>query len=202
VTTDNVCGRTLGGFAGWSRINDAFDPANPRLFLRSTGAGVRALYSLWHNISRRDEEAVRVNLHFSRDTRRATVTSLIPREGGVDVLMKTPGVLAVRVPPGLTEDEISVTVNSQRPRHEILRGGYAWMEALQNGDLVAVRWPLSERAMLYEWDGQRYTGYWRGDTLLRMNPSGHLAPLYTRPLEIAPAPARAASGPVKEINSI
>ncbi|MCS6775731.1 MAG: hypothetical protein RMJ43_02070 [Chloroherpetonaceae bacterium] len=201
ITTDNVCQRTIGAFSTWSQINDGFDPVCPRLFLRSTGAGVRALYALWHHIAHREDEALRINLHFSRDTRRATVTSLIPREGGVDVLMKIHGVLAVRVPPGLTEADIQVTVNHQRPRQEILRNGYAWLEALQNGDVVSVRWPLQERAILYDWNDRRYTGYWRGDTLLRMNPHGKLMPLYTHPLEVIPAPPRVASGPVKEIHS-
>lgn len=202
ITIEDVCARSLGAFAGWTRPNDAFDPKNPRLMQRCTGAGMRALYALWHYAVNRQEEAVVVHMPFSRDTRWATVTSLVPQEGCVEILMKTSGVLAVRVPPGVTTDQVEVLVNQDRPRHETLRSGYAWLEALRNGDAVTVRWPLTERAMLYEMDSTRYTGAWRGDTLMRMNPSGTLAPIYWRPLEMAAARPRGASGPVKEIDPL
>ena len=199
VTTDNVCDRVIGAFASWTQINDAFDPANPRLMLRSTGAGVRAMYDLWHYAVTREEGAVCVNLHFSRDTRWATVTSHVPDEGRIDVLMKTPGVLAVRVPAHLTSDQVDVIVNNKRHRHERLAHGYAWIEALQNGDNVSVTWQFNEHAEIYDMEGVNYTGYWRDDTLLRMNPTGKLSPLYGRPLETHTAPPRGASGSVREI---
>src|SRR2546421_7116441 len=100
---------------------------------RATGSGVRALYALWHYAVTRPEGAVMVNLHFSRDTRWATVRSLAPMIGGIEVMMKTRGVLAVRVPPDVTNP--IVVVNRLRQRHEIIRQGYAWLEALQGGDI-------------------------------------------------------------------
>ncbi len=199
VTTDNVCERVIGAFASWTQFNDAFDPANPRLMLRSTGAGVRAMYDLWHYAVTREEGAVCVNLHFSRDTRWATVTSYVPQEGRIDVLMKTSGVLAVRVPEHLRSDQIDILVNNQRHRHERLSYGYAWIEALQNGDNVTVTWSLTERALIYDREGVHYTGYWRDDTLLRITPEGQLSPLYCRPLETQSVAPRGASGPVREI---
>jgi hypothetical protein len=202
VTIEDICGRAMGGFTGWSRVNDSFDPANPRLMQRCTGAGTRGLYDLWHYAAGRPEGAVRVNLHFSRDTRWATVTSRIPQEGGVEVMMKTRGVLAVRVPYGLTNAQVEVLVNHQRPRHETLRGGYAWLEALQPGDTVMIKWPLAERDLVYEVAGLKMTGRWIGDTLLQVDPAGHLSPLYCRMQDVPPAQAHGATGPVKEIDSL
>ena len=95
-TADDVCGRALGSFSGWHTLNDAIDPNNPRLMSRCTGAGTRALYDLWRYSVTRPEGAVMVNLHFSRDTRWATVTSFVPQEGRIEVMMKTRGVLAIR----------------------------------------------------------------------------------------------------------
>lgn len=202
VTTEAVAERAVGTFAAWTRPNDAFDPANPRLCMRSTAAGLRALYCLWHDAVTRPEGAVMVNLHLSRDTRWASVTSLLSEEGGVEVLMKTRGVLAVRVPAGATDDQIEVFVNEVRPRHEVIRGDYAWLEALQSGDVVTVKWPVPERAVIYELDCARYSGYWRADTLLRMSPVGPLSPLYWRPLEMPPAHPRGADGPVREVDPL
>ena len=202
ITTDSVAQRAVGGFAGWTRFNDAFDPANPRLMQRCNGAGVRALYDLWHYAVSRTESAVMVHEHFSRDTRWASVTSYVPQTGRIEVLMKTRGVLAVRVPPHMNNDQIQVHVNNVRPRQEQLRGGYAWLEALQLGDEVTVEWPLEERATFYEMDQERLLANWRGDTVLRMDPPGSLAPLYRRSTRMPPAPARGTTGPVKEIDPL
>ncbi|MCW3097746.1 MAG: hypothetical protein JWL77_3364 [Chthonomonadaceae bacterium] len=202
VTTDSVSRRSIGGFAGWTRYNDAFDPANPRLMQRCTGAGTRAIYDLWHHAITRPEGAVMVNAHFSRDSRWASVTSYLPLTGRIDVLMKTRGVLAVRVPPQMNEEQIEVHVNGVRPRHEVLRGGYAWLEALQLGDTVRVEWPLEERATFYEMNEERMLANWRGDTLLRMDPPGSLTPIYQRSMQMTPAVPRTATGPVKEIDPL
>ncbi len=202
ITMDDVSRRAIGGFAGWTRFNDAFDPANPRLMQRCNASGTRGLYDLWHNAVNRHEGAVMVNLHFSRDTRWASVTSHVPQKGGVEVLMKTRGVLAVRVPSHLNNEQVVVTVNNVRPRQEVLRGGYAWLEALQLGDTVTVEWPLEERAMFYEMDDQRLLANWRGDTLLKMDPPGTLSPLYQRSIQMTAAVPHGTTGPVKEIDSL
>jgi hypothetical protein len=200
-TTDDVCGRSLGAYSGWHTLNDAIDPANPRLMQRCTGAGTRALYDLWRHSVTRPEGAVMVNLHFSRDTRWATVTSYLPQEGRLDIMMKTRGVLAVRLPTGVTNPD--VMVNHARARQETVRNGYAWIEALQPGDLVSVTWPNEERVMLYDIEGKSYTAHWRGDTLMRMAPPGQLNPLYWRTPELMPpAKPRGLAPHAREIDSI
>ena len=202
VTTDSVTQRALGGFAGWTRYNDAFDPANPRLMQRCNGAGARALYDLWHHTVAKTDSAVMVHEHFSRDSRWASVTSYVPQTGRVDVLMKTRGVLAVRVPAHLNTDQIQVHVNDTRSRHEVVRAGYAWVEALQLGDTVRIEWPLDERATFYQMNQERLLANWRGDTLLRMDPVGALTPIYRRSTQMLPAPARGVTGPIKEIDPL
>lgn len=202
LTTEAVTQRALGGFAGWTRCNDAFDPANPRLMQRCNGAGTRALYDLWHHTITRTESAVMVNAHFSRDSRWASVTSYVPQAGRVEVLMKARGVLAVRVPPHLNNDQVEVHVNNVRPRHEVLRGGYAWLEALQLGDVVTVEWPLEEREAFYEVEDEKLLANWRGETIVQIDPPGPLTPLYQHTSAARPAPPLGATGPVKEIDPL
>src|SRR5579871_3742928 len=201
ITTEDVCYRSLGGFAGWSRFNDAFDPSNPRIMQRCTGAGMRALYALWHYTATRPEGAVRVNLHFSRDTRWATITSRVPQEGCIEVMMKTRGVLAVRMPSEVTAKQITVIVNDN-PRPESLRQGYVWLEALHPGDMVLVKWQMSQRNTTYTMDTETLSGLWIGDTLIYMSPPGSLSPLYNRDPEPPVAPAVMAHGPAREIDTL
>lgn len=200
ITTDNVHYRAQGGFASWSLPNDAFDPTNPRLMQRSTACGVRALYGLWRHSISRPEGAVNVNLHYSRDTRWATVTALTPQHGGVEVMMKTRGVLAVRVPSGITDPVVHV--NQVRPRHERMTHGYAYLEALQAGDVVTVTWPQQMRGENYKVGEHEYEGTWQGETMMQISPEGVLSPLYLRVGSIPSADPLSASGPVREIDSL
>jgi len=159
------------------------------------------LYDLWHYGVTRPEGSVRVNLHFSRDTRWATITSHLPAEGCIEVLMKTRGVLAVRIPSDRTNAQVEATVNGM-PRHETVRGSYAMVEALHPGDQVVVKWPLTERTQTYAMDASPLTGRWHGDTLLTLDPPGLLTPLYHRSAKTPAAPAYGAIGPVREIDTL
>ena len=202
VSTDEVSRKSLGGFAGWSQPNDCFDAEHPRLNQRCSGSGLRALYALWHYSITKPEGAVRVNMHFSRDSKWATVTSRLPVDGSIEVTMKSRGVLTVRVPDGLTQEQVAVTVNFERGRSEQIRGGLAWIEALQQGDVVSIAWPLNKRSATYALNGLNYTGEWRGETLVGMSPMGRLSPLYERNVAFPAAPALGAVGPVREIDTL
>lgn len=200
IATERVAESALGLFASWSLYNDAFDPTNPRLMLRSTAAGMRALYSLWRHSIQREDEAVRINLLFSRDARWANVLSSLPREGYLEVVMKARGVLAVRIPDEATPEELIVYVNYNRHRNEVHRAGYAWVEALRNGDIITFRWKPKERTASYALLDKTYTAQWRGDTLMTMEPQGVLNPLYLRSTEVETAPAPEIHGVLKEIS--
>ena len=200
IVTEGICDRAIGAFSSWSKANDGIDHTNPRLFLRSTASGTRALYDLWHYAVARLDGAVRVNLHFSRDTRWATVTSHLPELGRIEVMMKTRGVLSVRLPADVTNPE--VLVNGISPRDEVVRGGYAWLEALQPGDVVQLSWELEERTLLFSEGDLNLTSHWAGDTLMRLTPAGKVSPIYSRPDNILPAMPLGATGPVKEVDSL
>ncbi len=201
VTTERVCERAMGGFAGWSRFNDAFDPANPRLMQRSTAAGARAIYDLWHYAVTHDETSVRVNLHFSRESRWATVTSYLPCEGHLDVVMKVKGTLAVRLPEGVPESRMDVHVNKAR-RTALAKNGYLLIEGAQIKDHITLKWTQSERTQQYQAGDKIYTGCWRGNTLLKLDPPGFLTPLYRRGHRPAVAAPRHGRGMVRETASL
>ena len=200
IATEKICERAIGAFASWTKPNDAIDHTNPRLFLRSSAAGMRALYDLWRYSVTRLDGAVVVNLHFSRDTRWATVTSFLPEIGRLEVMMKARGVLSVRMPADVTDPD--VRVNGNLPRAEVMRNGYAWLEGLQPGDVVQFNWELEEKVVIFEEGALSLTGHWKGDTLMRLTPHGSLCPLYKRSASMTPALPLGASGPVKEIDSL
>jgi hypothetical protein len=199
LLTEGVPHKVLGQFASWSLPNDAIDATNPRLMMRSTAAAIRALYDLWHYAITREDEAVRVNMLFSRDTRWANVTSHVPKTGRVEIVMKTRGVLATRVPDEVTNETLLTNVNEMRHREETLRGGYAWLQALRNGDYVTFDWKQHDRKETCILNGTQYSLNWRGDSVRSIEPQGKLLPLYIRGAEMEPAPAVEVHGVAKEI---
>lgn len=202
VRTEGVPQAVRGHFASWSLCNDAIDPTNPRLMLRSTAAGIRALYDLWHYAIAREDEAVRVNMLFSRDTRWANVTCRVPHEGFVEVLMKTRGVLAVRIPDETDNEDLVTVVNGTRHREEVLRGGYGWLQALRNGDVATYDWSQKERKEVCTLNDKEYNLKWRGDSVVDIDPAGTLNPIYKRDKVGEPAPANTVHGVGKEIDPL
>ena len=201
ITNERVCERAIGGFSGWSRVNDAFDPSNPRLIQRATAAGARAIYDLWHYAITHDETSVRVNMHFSRESKWATVTSYLPCEGHLDVVMKVKGTLAIRMPEGLKDSQMDVHVNKAK-RTAQAKKGYLLIEGVQAKDHITVKWTQTERSQQYEAAGKTYSGYWRGNTLIKMDPPGSLTPLYRRGHRVTTALPRHAHGMIREIASV
>ena len=200
IVTEGICEKAIGAFSSWTKLNDGIDHTNPRLFLRSSASGTRALYDLWHYGVSRLDGAVRVNLHFSRDTRWATVTSHLPEVGRLDVMMKTRGVLSVRLPAGVTDPDI--LVNENVVREEVVRNGCIWLEALQPGDMVQITWELEKKTLLFSEGDLNLTSHWTGDTLMNLSPAGALYPLYQRASDMTPAMPLGATGPVKEIDTL
>ena len=115
-------------------------------------------------------------------------------------MMKTRGVLSIRLPVGVTNPNI--LVNENVVREEVVRNGCAWLEALQPGDMVQITWDLEKKTLLFSEGELNLTSHWIGDTLMQLSPAGTLYPLYQRAPNMTPAIPLGATGPVKEIDTL
>lgn len=98
---------------------------------------------------------------------------------GIDVRLHTPRRLAIRVPGHAPLDTVSLTLDGQRIE-PTWAGRYAHLDRLAAGQVVTLTYPLQERQASYEIADKPYTGWWRGATLLEIQPPGEGYPIYQR----------------------
>jgi hypothetical protein len=181
-TFEGVAQSQVGAFASRPTLNDAFHTDAPAMMQCCNAAGARALYDLWHYAT--EESAV--HLHFSVETPHMRVVSYEPTLGRLDITPRKTGLLEVRLPNGISQALIEqsgcVSVCSAQQ-------GYVTLHA-EADQVASVHYTLPERTAHYEvgtgGKTASCTGFWRGETLMRVEPQGGVYPLYQRSLELPP----------------
>jgi hypothetical protein len=177
---ERVAERNLGAFATFPWPNDWYRPDwGWGISHCCTGNGTRALYYVWQNILTHDEGNLRVNLLMNRASPWADVNSHIPYTGRVDVQIKTPVVLSVRIPEWTEPENLEVTVN-EAARTVRADGRYVEVGAMQPNDTVTLCFPLAERTDELFIEKRRYQVVRRGNDVVCIDPPGQVHPLYQR----------------------
>jgi len=182
-TDDRVGERNLGAFAGWPSANDFFgarENGGSHLFMHCcTGNGPRALYYVWEGILTHRDGKLRVNLLLNRASPWADVDSHIPYEGKVEVKVKAPVELEMRIPEWVKPAEARVQVNGE-DRTPGWDGRYAQVGGVKPGDVATLTFPISERSDRVQIEKQPYTLVRKGNDIVFVDPPGRYAPLFQR----------------------
>jgi len=143
------------------------------------GGGLRALYHVWRGAVQEQNDETIVNLGFSRTTPHVEVIGHEPWRGRIDVRLRSPRRLSIRVPNHAPLAAVQTLVDGQpvTPRWD---GRYARFAALAPGQVVTLTYPLHAQNQMYEIAGKTYTGSWRGATLLEIQPPGDGYAIYRR----------------------
>jgi hypothetical protein len=178
-TNERVAERNLGAFAGWPKANDWYVGAGPGIMHCCTGNGARAIYYVWENIVTHDSGKLRVNLLLNRASPWVDVDSHIPYVGQVDVKVKQPVDLSIRIPEWVAPGEARVQVNGS-DREVSWKGRYAEAGAVKPGDLATVTFPIAERTDTVWIEKEKYTLVRKGNDVVSIDPPGRFCPLYQR----------------------
>ena len=203
VTNEGVTETQVGAFASRSTLNDAFHLDATALMQCCNAAGARGLYDLWRYAvdegSTVDGRAnLSINLRFSVETRAIRVVSHEPADGKLDVTVTAPSRIAVRLPEGMSQ-ALAVIQDGSEPRVVSLDAadGYVSLD-LDPGQSAALHYAQPERIATYQIGSpdkfERGTGFWRGETLLRVDPPGRYLPLYERATDLPAVQPEATSG--------
>jgi len=144
-----------------------------------TGNGSRAIYYVWENAITHDAGKVRVNLSLNRASRWVDVSSHIPYAGQIDVKVKAPVELSVRIPEWVSPEQVTCTVND-RARQAEWNGRYACLGSMREKDVAALRFPVSERTEVINVEKRSYRVLLRGNTCVAIDPPGVNVPLFHR----------------------
>lgn len=185
-TAERVVERNIGGFGYAIRPDDfvsrfPYDAINPvsGIIHCCTGNAARTVYYIWENVITFKGGDLRINLLFNRASQWADIDSHIPYTGQVDIKVKQPVKLSIRIPEWVSEEEVTCTVNEQ-DRKVTWDGRYALLGNVQAKDIVTLRFPISERRDYIRVEKRTYRVLLRGNTCVGIDPPGVDCPLFQR----------------------
>lgn len=177
VCTEKVPERNIGAFVGWPSANES----GAAIMQCCTGNSARALYFIWEHMLSYDNGTVSVNLLLNRPSKWVDVHSYIPYEGQVDIVVKSPCKLRVRIPEWTKPDEIACTVNDNRDCTPGWEGRYAIVGNVKPNDKVSVKFPISEKTVTVDIEKRKYILTIKGNDVVNINPpGGRYGALYQR----------------------
>ncbi|NQT91372.1 MAG: glycoside hydrolase family 127 protein [Lentisphaerae bacterium] len=174
-TVDRVLERNVGAFAGWPHPNDWGEAIQHCC----TGNSSRAIYYVWERIVQHDEGRLKVNLLLNRASPWADVDSHIPYVGRVDVRIKKPVHLAVRIPDWVSSKDVRVRVDGDDRRHD-WNGRYVLVGDVVPGNVATITFPIAEHTETLLVEKREYTVVKKGNEVVAMEPAGPFCPLYQR----------------------
>ena len=178
-TVDRVPERNLGSFAGWPAANDWYVGNGSGIATCCTVTGARTLYWIWQNVLSHDSGRLKVNLLLNRASPWADVDSHIPYRGQVDLKIKQPVDLAVRIPEWVAPADTRCRVNGE-DRRVSWNGRYAGVGKVIPGDVATLTFPIGERTDVIHVEKQRFTLVRKGNDVVSIDPPGRYHPLYQR----------------------
>jgi len=188
-TTDHVAERSLGGFAGWPAANDWvssedwYGDRNPTV-LRTiqnccTASGARAIFAAWRDMLSYDSGMLKVNLLFNRASRWVDINSYIPYTGKVELKIKQPFELKIRIPEWVRPSDVKCTIDG-KPLSPGYEGRWVEIGKVASGQTVALTFPISERTEKRTVEKYDYTFVLRGNDVVQVDPPGKYCPYYQR----------------------
>jgi len=179
-TSDRVAERNVGAILSFRTPNDLFDPQfRPACHGVMWSTGGDAFYDIWSHAMQHAECALRVNLLLNHASKWADVDSRIPYVGRVDVRIKEPVHLEVRIPQWVKPQDTRCEVNGQS-RSISFDGRYAEVGAVVPKDVVTFTFPISERSAEAWIEKRRYQFVIKGNEVVVIDPPGRNYPCYQR----------------------
>lgn len=182
----------VGGFSGWSQPNDLLSKVMHGwdFYMCCCAQGVRGLFNAWSHAVHESSQGVEINLLINHFSPAATVRSHLPTAGRVDVDVRKPGRVAIRIPSWVDIRELKAWAGSTEVAVKVI-GRRLVFEHVAPGETVSMTFPVARSTGVERILGTDYTAAWQGDTVMGMDPPGSLIPLYDR--------GSGVDGPVRQV---
>lgn len=182
-TTDRVMDRNRGAWPTGAAPNDFCHDESGGFgygFVHGdTACAARALYYVWCRMLTYRDGKLNVNLLLNRASAWADVDSCLPFVGKVDIAIKEPVELRVRLAEWTQSRDVRVQVNGQ-DRSVTYDARFACIGAVKPGDMVTMTFPIEERTDVVHIQKRRYALLRRGNDVVSIHPRGRYYPFYQR----------------------
>lgn len=176
--------RSLGAFgfpAPYGHKIDRVDPVNFNFDI--TCGAMQALCEVLRNVCTIEPGEIQINLPLSQTASGLQVRSCLPERGALDIETAEPVRLLVRLPQGVAAEETAVIQDGNvrrilvcRRENSTIENGYVVLPA---GALrVSVQFNLPETQTVEKLPSRTARIWWKGETVVRMEPTGTFLPFY------------------------
>ena len=180
ASTEDVACRNLGSFTGGPDPNDWASGVHMHVLGHCcTVNGAKVLYWIWDRILTHEAGRLDVNLLLNRASPWADVDSYVPYAGQVDIRVKRPVTLRVRLPEWARPRDLVTRVDGT-VRETTQQGRYAVAGEVAPGQTVTCCFPLPNRTDHVHIEKRPYTLKRRGNDVIAIDPPGRYLPLYQR----------------------
>lgn len=180
---DEIPARVRGAYVGWGDPNDFVNPAAraPRAVQNCCGPHCAWATSLvWHNIVRKNDRGVYINLMLNKRTPWCEVLSYHPYKGQVDVEMYVDSTVHILVPDWVNKSQVTLRINGNEDR-PIWDDSYLILRDRLQGDKIVVDYPMRIVTITDTIKGKGvYHTRWKGNTVVSIDPQGKIVPLFQR----------------------
>jgi hypothetical protein len=172
--------RLCGGFS-FTDPNDLVDGIYFEKFDMAAdlvSGALEGLAAAWNSIVTQDAAGLRVNLLFSRDTPNLKVRSHLPEQGRVELIIRKPVDVYLRIPAYVNSDDLCVTLNGKTLVDIRVTGSYLHIPNRSGSATAVVEFEQVVAIRHTSLGCQTYTEEWLGDTLWNILPTGDRIPIY------------------------
>jgi len=179
IKDKDLAKRLLGGFSGWTQVNDYFTK-DGRIYICGccTFHGVKALHYVWKAVTERVNNSIYINLLFDKDDKDIKIRTYLPEKGQIEVGVKQPTDVYLRIPCWAKKN--LVVKLAGKVINPTWKGNYLRLKNIIPGKKIQVRFTLTESRTEEEVGGRRFQIEWCGDTVMQISPKGKIFPLYHR----------------------
>lgn len=175
--------RSVGALAGWGAPNDVLDPHGRfAMCIQNCCSGHLPLgmLNVWQQAVSREVDGIRINLLFDHENEDCVVKDHQPAAGRLDVRLKRPGTVRVRIPDWVRDADVRLTADGRAipTVWEDRPSRYVRANDLPAGSALSLAYPLREQTLTERLGGVLYTTQWKGDTVVSIDPAGRFIPVF------------------------
>lgn len=191
-TCREVGRRLVGAYSGWTSpthilaAREELHWGGPELRGKTRaiqnccgGSGTHGLFIAWKNAARLENGTLSVHLHIDKLLPQAEIRCRQPYEGLLSIDLKQACRVRVRLPEWVEPKDIQATASQGEVKARVW-GNYLELGQRQAGEKLVVRYPIPVREESFRignpgFRQYHYTATWKGDTVVRMTPTGEQA---------------------------
>lgn len=140
--------------------------------------GIRAFFLAYESAIQESDDAVQINLLFSRTTKGIKFISYLPHQGRLELYPKTSKDIRVRLPKWLSAEDVKTDGPSGLKQVKVKSNNYLHFSGVKPQARIVLSFNPKEEVITSVVAEKKYEVHWRADSVMSLMPTGRPYPTY------------------------